>query len=107
VPGPGDCWTVPVILWRNFETWHTGNVEDVQSFLGACGTDAVITLPMGRGPGLLSYDQLAFPLGNLGLPVFTDLRGEVVVQPPPEGGVLPPAVHEFVRDVDAYAPYAS
>jgi hypothetical protein len=104
-PGAGDCWTVPVLVWRQMDTWEVGDLGAIESFQDKCGNAAVITMTMGNGGGLGSRDELILPAGNLGVKVYTSVSGTVVGIPTTEGGVTPPPVSDPVQDVDVYEPF--
>ncbi|MCA1814084.1 MAG: hypothetical protein LC624_09055 [Halobacteriales archaeon] len=109
-PGPSDCWTVPVIVWRHLDRWEVADDTAIEDFQGACGADAVIRLEnLGQGGDTNaccgSNDELILPEGNHGVVVYTSLSGTVRFQPPTENGVTPPEASEFVRDVDVFAPW--
>ncbi|MCA1812642.1 MAG: hypothetical protein LC624_01670 [Halobacteriales archaeon] len=103
-PGAGDCWNVPVFVWRAFDTWEMGDTNAIESFQGTCGSAARITMTLGRAGGT-TRDLLILPEGNLGLQVVSVVSATVTAQPPTMNGVTLPAVTEAVQDLDVYAPY--
>jgi hypothetical protein len=105
-PGASDCWTFPILVWVDPLFWEVGDVSAFEDYTGRCGDDAAITLHMSAGPGLFSAEEVLLPAGNLGQAVATSVSGVVADTPPARDGWTEPAERrEFVRDVDAYAPY--
>lgn len=94
-------------MWRDILSWEVGDASAIQDYTDKCGADAVIEMAMGLGPGLASSDELVLPAGNLGLPVVTSISGTVAALPQSWNSIPAPGVREFVRDVDAYAPYVA
>jgi hypothetical protein len=94
----GGTWTVPVYVWRNFDTWVMGDTSAIEDKTGST-QDIVLD---GAGGGVGSRDLLLLPEGNTGLGVVLTVAGNVVV----DADARCPALNEFVRDVDSYVPFS-